>query len=236
MQTEVLDQRIERGVVAAMGDLDVGHIEGDGGQLLRRQHDLFGHDVEEFRGRVEEARNQPGARDAIDLGPHARHPPRGAPFTISDAEALGDSGQPRLLPPEIAAFQRRRIDAAQTQLGGCGLADFEAFDADRDDALAVRDLVCPILHPLMIPPPRAGDQPLLDVVILAAANIENDRRIGAANARVEVSWRDCEFTHLGAPLSTIALDRHRSSTWAESLTGRLQRAPLGGVFSARWGA
>jgi hypothetical protein len=49
-------------------EFDSRHVEGDCSLPLGRGHHLLGGDIQKLGGAIDEAPDEPGARDAIDLG------------------------------------------------------------------------------------------------------------------------------------------------------------------------
>ena len=93
------------------------------------------HEQEHGAG-IDEAPDEPGAGDAIDLRPRARHP-HGAALLVARGQLLGAHQQlAGRLPGLEPAFQRLRVDALVPQPGGDALAELQALLAGDDDAAA----------------------------------------------------------------------------------------------------
>ena len=60
-----------------MGKGNAWDIVGDGAGFFGYIENVSGWDVDKARVRIDEAQDEPGARDAVDLGPLARDPLRG---------------------------------------------------------------------------------------------------------------------------------------------------------------
>ena len=85
---------------------------------------------------IDEAADQPGTGDAIDLRPRARHPD-GAALLVARRQLVGAHQQlAGLFPGLEAAFQRLRVDAVVAQPGRRALAELLPLLADDDDGLA----------------------------------------------------------------------------------------------------
>ena len=85
---------------------------------------------------IDEAADQPGTGDAVDLRPRARHPD-GAALLVARRELVGaDQQLAGLFPGLEAALERLRLDAAVPEPGGRAFAELLAFLADNDDGLA----------------------------------------------------------------------------------------------------
>src|SRR5258708_17671817 len=92
---------------------------GDGHYLGWRHEQEDG-----FRG--DEAPNQPGASDANDLGPRARHPHR-ATRRVTRRQLLRAKEQLAVLAPSfVAALQRLRVNPLASHPGGNALAELQS--------------------------------------------------------------------------------------------------------------
>ena len=78
IEAELLHHGVEGASLAAMAPEHVLDVEGRGGEALgHRRHFRRGHEKEDGLG-IDEAADQPGAGDAVDLGPRAGDPARAA--------------------------------------------------------------------------------------------------------------------------------------------------------------
>ena len=73
-QTELLDHHVERTEFAAMTPEHVFDIERNGVEALADRDNLGRRHEQKHRVRIDEAPDQPGAGDAVDLRPRAGHP------------------------------------------------------------------------------------------------------------------------------------------------------------------
>src|SRR5690606_41588570 len=74
VQPEVVEKRIEAAPLRAMRNRHSLDVEGRGRKPLAHGDDLRRRDEKELGRRVDEAADQPGAGDAVDLGPLAGDP------------------------------------------------------------------------------------------------------------------------------------------------------------------
>src|SRR5258708_2327944 len=68
------DDCVERAVLSHVSELDALDVVGNGAGLLGNRRHLIGRDIDELRLRIDEAADQPGTGDAVDLRMLARHP------------------------------------------------------------------------------------------------------------------------------------------------------------------
>src|SRR5213078_4386902 len=92
------------------------------------QHFLCGR-VQELGFRIDKPRNEPGARDAVDLRPLARDPARARVLRLVIERTTGRL--PALLQP---SFEEARVDARASESRRGLLAHFVTMDAIDDDA------------------------------------------------------------------------------------------------------
>src|SRR5262245_21169112 len=121
-----LHDRIERTAVTTGAELDSLAVVWRASTLLRANLDRFRWNVDDFLERIDEAADQPWARDAIDLGMFARDP------LVRASPGLPARGQAVLLPTCDAAFDIGGLEAGPSQ--GCrhALADLVAMHAVRN--------------------------------------------------------------------------------------------------------
>src|SRR6266513_1359787 len=138
-QAIMADERVEAAALAFVRKVHVGDVVRGRVALLRRGEHLLRRNVEEFRSGIDEAREQPRAGDAVDLGPLARHPAR------VRAGRLAVEGAARGLPAFLdSAFQDLRGDAVLGERLCDALTYFIPAHAARDHAARPRQLARPL--------------------------------------------------------------------------------------------
>ena len=171
---------VERATIAdvpELGALDViGRAADFGGHL----GDLPIGDVDEFRVGIDEAVDQPGTGDAIDLGMLARHP------LVFCCPSFAAGRQVAFLPTRDAAFQIGGLKAAALQGAGDALADFVAVNAVCNHAPAGRQSAPPVGDLLGKTPCAAGDQPVVGLKGFEAAHVDQQRRLRRAKPCIEL--------------------------------------------------
>jgi len=80
LQSEFLDDGLERTVVFRVAQFDVGRVKGDCAGLLGRFLDLTGGDEQELGIAVDEAGDQPRAGDAVHMDMRTGDPQHGEPL------------------------------------------------------------------------------------------------------------------------------------------------------------
>src|ERR1700737_974255 len=123
---------IERAAVALMREFHAIDVVGDSTRLLGNGKNLILRDVDKLRIGIDEAPDQPGAGNSVDLRMFSRHP-----FAGSCADVAG-GGEPLLGPVGYAPFQEVRLYAHEAQCGGYALADLTSVNAVGDDLAAAR--------------------------------------------------------------------------------------------------
>jgi hypothetical protein len=93
------EQRVEGAELAVVLKKAAGQIIGDAARLLRDRQDLVGLDEQERRRGVEEARDEPGTGDAVDLGRRRVTQVVGAPPRTTPRTARCTSGKPAARQP-----------------------------------------------------------------------------------------------------------------------------------------
>ena len=110
-----------------------------------------GGDEQEHRAGIDEAADQPGTGDAVDLRPRPRHPD-GAPLRVARRQPFGRHGrQPGRRPGLDAAFERFGQRPEMAQPRGGALAELEAAVAG-DDHPAPSQRRPPMRDRLGVPP------------------------------------------------------------------------------------
>ena len=158
-EAELLDHDVEGAQLAAVAPEHTlaFDVEGCRPEALGDALDLGGRDEQEHGAGIDEATDEPGAGDAVDLGPGARHPDR-APLRVARRQLrLGHHRQVGGRPAERAAVKRLRRHALVTQPGGDALAELESLLADHDGGAAA-ELGRPLGHGSVRAPDRARDQ------------------------------------------------------------------------------
>src|SRR5216683_6190531 len=131
---------IERAAFALMREFHAIDVIRNPARLSGNSEDLILRDVDELCIGIDEAADQPGTGDAVDLRVLARHP---LARSYPDVAARGQSP---LNPIGNAAFQKVRLDPHEAQCGSYALADLLAVNAVCDDLAAVRQNVSPLFH------------------------------------------------------------------------------------------
>ncbi len=153
---------------------------GAGIEALADGVDFRGRDEQEYRRWIDEPAYQPRARDAIDLGPRARHP-NGAAAAITPGYFVGGNGRPLCCgPTEMAALKRLGRDAALTEPGGGTFAELLTLLANHDDGLTGQARR-PVVNIAVRPPRRAGDQAWIGGKVIVNAHVDESRRLGGAD-------------------------------------------------------
>src|SRR5437868_14095717 len=107
-------------------------IEGYGVEALADRNDLGRHHEQKYRVGIDEAPDQPGAGDAVDLRPRAGHP-NGAPLRVAGRQFRGrHQGKLGSLPALKTALERFRTHVEVSQPGRSALGELLAAQADDD--------------------------------------------------------------------------------------------------------
>ena len=104
VEAEFVEHGVEAAALAPVAPGDALDVEGGGGEALGDARDLGRVDIEEDGLRIDEAADQPGAGDAVDLGPGAGHPEAAALRIARRQLVFRDQRQARRLPGPKAAF------------------------------------------------------------------------------------------------------------------------------------
>jgi hypothetical protein len=91
-----------------MAPEDVLDIERDTAETLRDLHDIRGSNKQERGARIDEATNEPGTRDAVNLGASAGHPNSSPPSINGWQLGKGNQWKLLLLPRFEAPFEHLR--------------------------------------------------------------------------------------------------------------------------------
>src|SRR5262249_22360720 len=160
-------------------------IEGRRVEALGYARDLSWHNEKKRRVGVDEAADQPGTSDAIDLRTIARHPDRAA-FIVARRQLVGaNQGLTSFLPGLEPAFQRLCVDALVSEPSGRALA--QLFPALAHDNHALAAVVrCPAADGTVIAPQRTRHQPWIDTVVVVDAHIDDSRRVREADLAREL--------------------------------------------------
>jgi len=126
--------------------------------FARDVHHLSRIDEQDARLRVEEAADQPGAGDAVDLWPPPCDPNAGTLRRQAVELGLGDERQTGFRPGFVAAFQHARVEAVGAQLRDRRLAHFVTGLAGGHDRPGAIKFGRPRLCLAGIAPERARQQ------------------------------------------------------------------------------
>src|SRR6266566_1894709 len=144
VESRVLDvvdaqDRIERTALALVRELDAIDIVGNPASLFGDGENLFRRDVNEFRPRVDETVDQPGARDTIDLRVLARHPLVGCRNSVTARR------QGLVIPAANAAFKVCGFESSRSQRTRYVLADLAPMSAVHDHRASTGQIPPPSL-------------------------------------------------------------------------------------------
>ena len=146
----ILDEGVKGAALAPMSEGDAWDVVRDGAGFFSNLENLSGRDVDKARVRVDEAANEPGARDAVDLGPLTRHPLRGC-------SGLLRYGPAACLPSSEPAFEIMNGVASLAQEPGNTLTQLAAIDAVDDNGAGEFDVGCPRGRRVRVAVHRAWD-------------------------------------------------------------------------------
>jgi hypothetical protein len=172
--------RIERAALALMGEFDAFDVIGDRAGFARGRENLAGRHVEKLRMRIDEAADEPGTGNAIDLGPLARDP------FFCWCRNLPAHGQMPRLPGRDAAVEIESPDAGAAECRGDGLADVPAVRAVSNDRAVLRQAAQPFQTVFGFIANSADDQPVVGVEGVDSADIHHDRRRCRAEFRIKL--------------------------------------------------
>ena len=171
--------------MAPVGLIDV---EGRSVEAVGDRRYLRGRHKQEDCGRVDEAPDQPGTGDTVDLRPRAGHPDRSPAVVARRQLFFGDKGGLRRAPGLEAAFENLGSLAKGAKMRGDTVAELLAFLAQNDGW--PRQAFRPIRHGAVVAPYRSGQQTRIGSEILVVANVDNHRRVRRADDAVEFFGRD----------------------------------------------
>ena len=179
-EAELLDHGVEGAGLAAVAPEHALDVEGRGAEALGDRRHLRRRDEEEHRGGIDEAADQPGTGDAVDLRPRAGHPDRAA-LGVARRQAVGrDQRQAGLGPGEEPAFEHVGLAAGVTEPGGDALAELQALLAD-DDRRPAGKRRSPRRHGGEGPSHRAGNEPRVGGEVLVGADVDDRRAFRRAD-------------------------------------------------------
>ena len=130
---------------------------------------------------IDEAPDQPGTGDAVDLRPGAGHPDRPALGVARRNAVGGDQRQTRLRPGEEPAFEHVGLAAGVAKPGGDALAELLALLADDDCAARRASSGAHAATRGKGPADRAGDEPRIGGKVLVGADIDDRRTLRRAD-------------------------------------------------------
>ncbi len=179
-QAEFLQHHIEGAGLAAMAPEDAVEVERGSVEPLGDIEDFRLRHIKENRVAVDEAANEPGAGDAVDLGRDRADPDCAALSITRRQSGIVDQQGAGRRPRFMAAFQAFSTGTGMAQPGRGTLAQFQATLAGDDDEFAGIGRR-PIGSGAEIAPCGAGDGARVEAVILVIAHINQGRRIGQAD-------------------------------------------------------
>src|SRR4051812_1070771 len=186
LEPKQLEHGVERAALALVADLDALDVEWDRTDIVRDVLYLTGIDIVDARLRIDEAPDQPGARDAVDLWTPPRHPQARRLRREALQRDFGDDWQASFTPGLAAALQHLRLRTALAQLRRDHLAEIVTIAAGEHDGPLGGQGVDPFHVGFRLMPLRGGNDSRTRLVDLAAAHIENHRSVGGADARPQL--------------------------------------------------
>ena len=156
------------------------NVEGSGVEALADRDHLRRRHEQEHRVRIDESPDQPGAGDAVDLGPSAGHPD-GATLRIAGWQLRG--GHQRKLgrfPVLETAFERFGFATGLPNPGGGTLGELCAAQA-YDDGGLIGEFAGPLGGLLVTAPDGAGNQPRVSGKILLGTYVDQHRGLRRAD-------------------------------------------------------
>ena len=146
---------------------------GDRGHFGRRNE-------EENGGRIDEAPDQPGTGDAVDLRTLARHPDGAASRVARRKLHRRQERQVGPCPGEEAAFEALRADASVSQPGRDAVAELQTLLAD-DDRRPVAEFRRPVRRLGRGPPDRGRDKTRVYGEIVSVTDVDDGRTVRRPN-------------------------------------------------------
>ena len=132
-EPELLDHHVEGAALAAMAPEHALDVERRGAEALGHRLDFRGATNRNTALGIDEAADQPGAGDAVDLGPRARDPDGAARRRRARAACrIGTSGRPACCQASKPPSRTLGGNARVAQPGGGALAELLAALADDD--------------------------------------------------------------------------------------------------------
>src|SRR6266446_1627011 len=176
------DDRIEGTAIAHVTEFGALDVIRNTADLLSDSSNLVGWHINKFGVGIDEARDEPRTSNTIDLGMFARDP-----FVIRPAAELPSRGQFHFLPRGNTSFEICGLDASSAQCRRYALADIATMAAIGDDCTAGRQFPRPVVDFSWSMMDRADDLPIICLESVLTANIDQYRRRGGAQMRVELS-------------------------------------------------
>src|SRR5215831_10190956 len=171
-----------------MAELDILDVERHAAAFARHIDHLIGIDEQDPRLRIEEAADQPGAGNAVDLRPPPRDPDAWTLRRQTVELRFRNQRQPGLGPAFIAAFEHTCVDPVRAQLRCRSLAHFMAGLAGENDWLA--KFSRPLLYLCGIAPDRARQQMRRLLVGIAPPDVDELHFIACGDGIPEIFRRD----------------------------------------------
>ena len=128
-----------------MAQFDALDVEWNATAFTRHVDHLVRIDEKDARLRIEEAADQPGAGDAVDFRPPARHPTLGRRGANRSSSPFATKSRPAAQLLITAPFHHARVDSVRAQLRDRALAHFvTGFAGDCNRTRRIE-----IVHPLV---------------------------------------------------------------------------------------
>tara|TARA_R100000049_G_scaffold5346_1_gene15772 strand:- start:4515 stop:5318 length:804 start_codon:yes stop_codon:yes gene_type:complete len=177
---EFPDHGVKGTLIAAMAPEDIFNIEGRGVELFGHSLDFRRLDKQELGVAINKAADQPGAGNAVDFRPMTGNPDGSSFRVVYGKGGRRDHGQFRIAPAEDAALKALGGNAAIAENSCRTLAEFPAFLAYNDDALA-RELWRESGDILIRMTEGRRQQAWIIGKVFINADIDKNRRIGQAD-------------------------------------------------------
>jgi hypothetical protein len=179
-QAVVLEKGIEAAELAVVREVHVGNVVRQCVPFSRRLEHFLGRHVVELGFPVDEARDEPGTGDPVDLRALARHPARRAVPRLRIERAF------RRLPSLEAAFQIARRDTGFAQ-GRCdALADLMSVNAVNHYRIGAWQGLGPCVRLPRLATKRAGNHRIGFHKGRPAADVDDDGRIPSGELRAKL--------------------------------------------------
>src|SRR5262249_52821926 len=205
----VMDDRVERAALADMAELDAVDVVWRGALLFRDREHLVHRHVDELGFRIDEARDQPRAGDAVDLWALARHP-----LVVPGSQLLARR-QGVLGPARDAAVEMDGVDARGTQRRRGSLTDLVSVHAVGHDRAAGRQILRPAADLLGRAMDRAGDHLVVGAECIRTPDVDHQRGRRGAETLMKIVWRN----RAGLSVHGAISSKHRAlrSAWTTSV-------------------